>query len=131
MADKYKVLNFEDVEDQAPKFGMSPGLDSRFARKPLELEKSGISRFKIAPLFRTPFGHSHSEQEEIYVVTSGSARVKLDDEIIELREWDIVRVGPGVMRGIEGGPDGAEVLAYGAPNTENGDFEMVPGWWED
>jgi len=52
MAGDYTVLNFEDVEDMAPKFGMSPGLDSRFARKPLGLEKSGISRFKVEPNFR-------------------------------------------------------------------------------
>jgi quercetin dioxygenase-like cupin family protein len=127
----YTVVNFEDIEDMAPKFGMSPGLDSRFARKPLELERSGLSRFRIAPGFRTPFGHTHSEQEELYVVVSGNARVKLDDEVVELGTWDAIRIAPGVMRGLEGGPDGCEVLAFGAPNNENGDLEMVPGWWSD
>ena len=88
----YTVVNFKtDVEDMAPKFGYSPGLESRFARKNLELEKSGVSYFKVAPDFETPFGHVHSEQEEVYVVISGNARAKIDDEVIELRQWDAIR----------------------------------------
>jgi mannose-6-phosphate isomerase-like protein (cupin superfamily) len=131
MADYTKLNLKQDVEDMAPKFQLSPGLESRFARKPLELEQSGVSYYRIAPDFRTPFGHRHGEQEEIYVVVSGSARLKLDEELIELAQWDAVRIAPSVTRGLEGGPDGAEVLAFGAPNTDNKDVDMVPGWWAD
>ena len=102
---------------------------SRFARKNLELEKSGVSYFKIAPDFATPFGHVHGEQEEVYVVVSGSARAKIDDEVIELAQWDAIRVAPGAWRSLAGGPDGAEVLAFGAPNTENQDVEMTQDFW--
>lgn len=131
MTDYTHVNLKRDVEDQAPKFGYAPNLESRFARVALELESSGLSNFKVAPGFRIPFGHSHSEQEEIYLVVEGGARVKLGDEIVELERWDAVRIAPGVMRGFEGGPEGAEIVAFGAPNTENADTEMVPGWWTD
>jgi quercetin dioxygenase-like cupin family protein len=131
MGDHTLVNLKDDVEDMAPRFDLSPGLESRFARKPLALEKSGMSYYKIAPDFRTPFGHRHAEQEEVYVIVSGSARLKLDDEVHELAQWDAVRISPGTMRALEGGPDGAEVLAFGAPNTDNKDAEMVPGWWTD
>ena len=95
----YTVINLKrDVEDMAPKFGLSPGLESRFARVPLELQNSGASYFKIAPGFRAPFGHSHSEQEEVYLVISGSARIKLDDEIIDLEQWDVLRIAPQQVR---------------------------------
>lgn len=127
----YTVVNLKQVEDMAPKFGLSPGLESRFARIPLELEKSGISYFRVAPDFRAPFGHTHSEQEEIYLVVSGSASVRLDDDVVELNEWDAVRIPPGTMRAFEGGPDGAEVIAFGAPSNENRDLEMVQDWWTD
>jgi mannose-6-phosphate isomerase-like protein (cupin superfamily) len=128
----YTVINLKrDVEDMAPKFGLSPGLESRFARVPLGLQNSGASYFKIAPGFRAPFGHSHSEQEEVYLVISGSARIKLDDEIVDLEQWDVLRIAPGVWRGMEGGANGAEVIAFGAPNTDNKDVEMQPGWWSD
>jgi mannose-6-phosphate isomerase-like protein (cupin superfamily) len=127
----YTVVNLKQVEDMAPKFGLSPGLESRFARVPLELEKSGISYFRVAPDFRAPFGHTHSEQEEIYLVVSGSASVRLDDDVVELNEWDAVRIPPGTMRAFEGGRDGAEVIAFGAPSNENRDLEMVQDWWTD
>ena len=127
----YTLVNLKQVEDMAPKFGLSPGLESRFARTPLELEKSGISYFRVAPGFRAPFGHTHSEQEEIYLVVSGSASVKLDDDMVELSEWDAVRIPPGTMRGFEGGPEGAELIAFGAPSNENRDLEMVQDWWTD
>ena len=127
----YTLVNLKDVEDMAPKFGLSPGLESRFARGPLELEKSGVSYFRIAPDFRQPFGHRHGEQEEVYVVVAGSARIKLEGEVVELGPWDAVRVPGETARCLEGGPDGAEVIAFGAPNTSNRDAEMLQDFWTD
>jgi len=128
MAD-YTKVNLREVEDMAPKFGFSPGLQSRFAREPLQLRNSGMSLFKAQPGFRIPFGHKHNQQEEVYVVVAGSARIKLEDEIIELATWDAVRVPPEVRRGLEAGPEGAEILAVGAPNTGMGDAEMLQDFW--
>jgi mannose-6-phosphate isomerase-like protein (cupin superfamily) len=125
----YTVVNLREVEDQAPKFGYAPHLESRFARKALALENSGLSHFKVAPEFRVPFGHHHAYQEEVYVVVAGSARIKLGDEIVELGTWDAVRVPPEMTRGIEGGPEGAEILAFGAPSNENADAQMVREFW--
>jgi uncharacterized cupin superfamily protein len=128
-----KVNLKEDVEDMAPKFGFAPNVEARFATGALELEKSGLSYQKVAPGFRMPFGHRHEQQEEVYVLIGGSARLKLDDEVLELQQWDAIRVPPDAMRAFEAGPDGAELLAFGAPNTGSvsGDAEMEPGWWAD
>jgi uncharacterized cupin superfamily protein len=127
---EYTVLNLaSDVEDMGERFGYAPNMEARFARKALGLEKSGISYFKLAPGFRVPFGHQHAEQEEVYLVLAGSARVKLDDEILELKRMDAVRIPVGTMRGFEAGPEGAEILAFGAPDTDNKDIEMDPGFW--
>ena len=129
MAD-YTHLNLKQVDDMAPKFGLSPGLESRFARQALDCEQSGMSYYKIAPNFRTPFGHKHAEQEEIYVIISGSARIKIEDEELDLATLDAIRIAPNVMRAVEGGPDGAEMIAFGAPQPAEQDAEMVNGWWE-
>jgi quercetin dioxygenase-like cupin family protein len=126
----YTIVNMKEVEDKAPQFGIAPNLESRFARESLGLEQSGITHFKIAPNFRIPFGHTHSEQEEIYVVVAGGGRLKLDDEVLELRELDAVRIAPGTWRNLEGGSDGAEILAFGAAE-DNSDVEMKQGWWTD
>jgi mannose-6-phosphate isomerase-like protein (cupin superfamily) len=126
----YTLLNLKrDVEDAGERFGYAPNMEARFARKALGLERSGLSFFKLAPDFRVPFGHLHTEQEEIYLVLSGSARVKLDDEILELSPMDAVRIPPSTMRGFEAGPKGAEILAFGAPDTDNKDIEMDQGFW--
>jgi mannose-6-phosphate isomerase-like protein (cupin superfamily) len=126
----YTLLNLKtDVDDQAPRFGYAPNLESRFARKPLGLERSGLSYFRIAPDFRVPFGHRHAEQEEVYLVLSGSARVKVEDEIVELGPLDAVRVPATAAHGMEAGPEGAEVIAFGAPNTDNKDIEMLEAFW--
>ena len=125
----YTVVNLKEVEDQAPKFGYAPDLESRFARRALELENSGLSYFRAAPGFRVPFGHRHEDQEEVYVVVAGSARIKLGDDIVDLGPWDAVRVTPEMTRGIEAGPEGAEILAFGAPSNENADAQMVRGFW--
>jgi mannose-6-phosphate isomerase-like protein (cupin superfamily) len=126
----YTKLNLKrDVEDMAPRFGYEEHVEARFARRPLGLEQSGVSYFKIAPGFRMPFGHLHTEQEEVYLVISGSARMKVEDEIVELDTMDVVRVPRQTARGMEAGPDGAEIVAFGAPNTDNKDAEMLPEFW--
>jgi quercetin dioxygenase-like cupin family protein len=130
MAD-YTLLNLRTgVEDMAPQFGMGDGIEAHFARKPLGLEKSGISYFKLGPDYTLPFGHTHSEQEEIYLVVGGKARLKLDDEEVELGPLDAVRIPVSVMRGMAAGPEGAEIVAFGAPDTDNKDLEMEPGFFE-
>jgi quercetin dioxygenase-like cupin family protein len=127
----YTRVNLKsDVKDMAPQFGMD-GIESRFARTNLELEKSGLSYFRLDPGYRAPFGHTHSEQEEVYVVLSGSARVAVGDEVVELGELDAIRIAPETIHGMEAGPDGAEILAFGAPNTDNKDADMQPGWWPE
>ena len=126
MAD-HTIVNLREVEDAAKKFGMPPGLEARFARSALALQKSGVTLFKAGPDFQLPWGHRHRDQEEVYLVLRGSATVVFEDERAELSEWDAVRIPPDVARSFEGGPEGAEVLAFGA--GEQGDTEMIKDFW--
>jgi mannose-6-phosphate isomerase-like protein (cupin superfamily) len=131
LADYTKVNMKEEVEDQAPNFGLSPNLEARMARVPLELEGFGVSYQRIAPNYRVPFAHRHKQQEEVYVVISGGGRAKLEDEIVDLKQWDALRVPKDTMRGFEAGPEGLEVIAIGAPNTGPGDAVMEDDFWSD
>jgi len=126
----YTLLNLAEVEDAAPRFGMAPAMEARFARSELDADTLGLSLQRLAPDARQPFGHRHREQEEVYVVLDGSGRAKVDDEVIELRRHDALRVAPGTMRCFEAGPDGLEYVAFGA-HPEGGDVEMEPGWWAE
>jgi uncharacterized cupin superfamily protein len=128
----YTKLNLKnEVEDQGANFGYEGKLEARMARVPLELEHSGVSYLRLAPNFRIPWGHTHKTQEEIYVVVGGGVRAKVEDEIVELRPFDALRVHKDTTRGFEAGPDGAELIAIGAPHTGPGDAELVDGWWGD
>ena len=132
MAD-HTVVNLKDVENSAEKFGFAPDMEARFAARALGLERSAISYQELAPNFRQPFGHRHREQEELYVVLRGGGRIKIDDEVIELKALDAVRVPPEAARALEGGPDGIAFLAIGAPagDAPATDVEQLPGWWSD
>jgi mannose-6-phosphate isomerase-like protein (cupin superfamily) len=97
-------------------------------------ERCGLCYQRIPPDYRFPYGHAHKEQEEIYVVVRGSGRMKLGDEIVEVKEWDVVRVPPGTWQGYESGPDGLEILVFGAPNLGENPRDDVEGqrdWWTD
>ncbi|HSC49170.1 MAG TPA: hypothetical protein VLD16_02815 [Gaiellaceae bacterium] len=131
MAGWTKVNLKDEVDDQAPNFGLGGKIEARMARVPLELEQSGVSYQRLAPSFRLPFAHRHKHQEEVYVLISGSARAKLDDEIVELRPFDALRVHKDTIRAFEAGPEGAELIAIGAPNTGPGDAELEHDWWSD
>ncbi len=123
-----------DLEDLGPRFDGAPDLEFRAATKPLGLEKAAVSYQRIPPGYRFPYGHTHLTQEEVYVVVRGSGRMKVDDEIVELDEWDAVRVPPGSWRGYEAGPEGLEILVVGAPNLgedPRGDVEGRRDWWAD
>jgi quercetin dioxygenase-like cupin family protein len=123
---KVNLLELEDsVGDRAPE------MEGRFGRAKLESRDIGVSHFRYAPGFRSPMAHRHREQEEAYVVVSGSGRVMLDGDVVELRQWDTVRVAPEVVRAFEAGPDGLDVIAVGGPKPEGGDGELASVEWPD
>lgn len=122
----FTKINLKEIEA-----GGSADVEARFARKHLNSEHLGLSLFRYGSGFRSPIGHSHREQEEVYLVVGGSGRMKLDDEIIELRQWDVVRVAPSTVCAFEGGPDGLEYVAVGSDRPEGGDGERIDNWWSD
>jgi quercetin dioxygenase-like cupin family protein len=118
--------NFDDLRDVSPEHVR---IQWRFAREELGSPELGVSRFTYEPGARMPWGHRHRRQEEAYVVIGGSGRAKLDDEIIELRVSDVLRVAPAVIRSFEAGPDGLDVLCIGGRKPAGGDTERFEEFW--
>jgi mannose-6-phosphate isomerase-like protein (cupin superfamily) len=126
----YTRKNLRDVEDQAAKHGFGDLQEARFPMGDLEAESTGLGLISVKPGQRQPFAHRHNEAEEIYVVISGSGKLKIDDEVIDVGELDAIRFDPNVGRAIEAGPDGIEVLAFG-PRHE-GDADIIQDdFWGD
>jgi quercetin dioxygenase-like cupin family protein len=125
----YAIVNLLEVEDSVG--GRLEGLEGRFGRKHLGSRDLGVSHWRYAPNLRNPGAHSHREQEEAYIVVGGSGRVRLDDEIREIGQWDVIRVAPEVIRGFEAGPDGLELIAVGGPKPEGGDGVRSDAPWPE
>jgi mannose-6-phosphate isomerase-like protein (cupin superfamily) len=119
----YTVKNLRQVEDMAAGQGLGEVQEARFAHGDLDAEQTGVSLQLVRPGQRHAFAHRHKEAEEVYVVLAGSGRVKLDDEVVEVREMDAIRVAPPVTRAFEAGADGLELLVF-SPRAQ-GDAEIV------
>jgi mannose-6-phosphate isomerase-like protein (cupin superfamily) len=125
----YTIINLKEIEDSVGE--RAPGVEGRFGRKHLDSEHLGVSYFRYAPGFRAPIGHHHREQEEVYVVVAGSGRILLGDEVRDLRQWDVVRLSPAVVRAFEAGGDGLELIAIGSDRPEEGDGVQAEVAWPD
>jgi uncharacterized cupin superfamily protein len=124
---RHAHINLLEVKDSVA--GRIEGLEGRFGRGPVGATDIGVSHFRYAPGFRHEKGHKHREQEEAYLVIAGSGQVLLDGEVAELRQWDLVRVAPDVVRAFASGPDGLEIVAVGGPKPEGGDGEVADVTW--
>jgi quercetin dioxygenase-like cupin family protein len=125
----YAKLNLKEVKDLAPDFGMAEMGEARFARNAVGAERIGLSHYRMNPGRRVGFGHRHGQSEEIYVVLAGAGRFRVEDEVFDVSERDVVYCPPDAMREWEAGPDGLELLAFGG-HADN-DTEMKRGWWTD
>jgi quercetin dioxygenase-like cupin family protein len=126
---RFAIVNLLEVEDSVG--DRAPGIEGRFARKHLDSRDLGVSLFRYAANVRSPMAHSHREQEEAYLVAAGSGHVLLDDEVRDLRQWDVLRVAPEVVRAFEAGPDGLDIVAIGGPKPADGDGVMGTANWPD
>lgn len=129
MTTSYTKKNLREIDDSAVKYGFAEHQEARFARGELGATATGLAYLKLKPGKREAFAHRHGEAEEIVLVLSGSGRIKLDDDVVELAPLDAVRVSPGVARALEADGSGLEVVVFGA--HVEGDTEMVHDFWAD
>ena len=61
----------------------------------------------------------------------GSGRMKVDDEIVELEEWDAVRVPPGTWRGYGPGRRASRSSSSARPigAAPRADVDGQRDWW--
>jgi quercetin dioxygenase-like cupin family protein len=121
MSSPHTHINLADVQDAAPAGGFGDRWEARVARVDLEAEQTGVTHFRLRPGKRSPFAHRHARAEEVYVILAGSGRVKLDDEITDVRTLDAIRIAPDVVRAFEAGPDGLEFLVVGPHHDADGE----------
>jgi mannose-6-phosphate isomerase-like protein (cupin superfamily) len=126
----YTIKNLREVNDLAPKFGYAEVQEARFAREDLGAETIGLALNFVKPNCRQAFAHRHEQAEEIYVVLSGTGRVKLDEDIREIKPMDAIRIAPPVTRSFEADGDGLELIVFGPRHAGDGELQYE-GFWDD
>jgi quercetin dioxygenase-like cupin family protein len=121
MPDSYSQINLAEIEDVAPATGFADRWQARVARIPLGAQQTGVTHFRLLAGKRSPFMHRHARAEEIYVILGGTGRLKLDDEIREVRPLDAIRVAPEVARAFEADDGGLEFIALGPHHPADGE----------
>jgi mannose-6-phosphate isomerase-like protein (cupin superfamily) len=122
----YSLINILEVEDQSTG---DDGTTKRFTRKYLDSRDLGVSLFTYPPNFKAEKAHSHKEQEEAYVVVKGSGHILLNEKVLDLKMWDVIRVAPEVTRAFAAGPDGLDLIIVGGPKPDGGDgVRQTPNW---
>jgi mannose-6-phosphate isomerase-like protein (cupin superfamily) len=84
MPSRHTQIQLTDVEDAAPANGFAGRWEARAAREDLDAEQTGLTHFRLRSGKRSPFMHRHERAEEVYVILSGTGRIKLHDEIFDV-----------------------------------------------
>ena len=123
----FTLVNLEDVEDVAPRFGFGDQGEARFANRPLGAVNTGLSHQRLRPGVRQAFGHRHQHAEEVFVVLAGTGSMKIDDEITVVGPLDAIRIAPESSRAFEAGPEGLEFVVFGPHHA--GDAVIDSDFW--
>jgi mannose-6-phosphate isomerase-like protein (cupin superfamily) len=116
----------------ATRFGLAEDeLELRILRGPLRCEHIGVSYMRFGPEWPLTVGHRHPPGgEEVYVLIEGKARIKVDDEIVQMDAPAAIRVPSERFRAIRasGGKPAVFVVA-GYPIEDPGATEFVSDFW--
>ena len=125
----YAIVNLLEIDDDIG--GRVAGLEGRFGRKLLGSRDLGVSHWSTRRTSRSPAPTATASRRRPTSSSPAPGRVRLDDEIRDIRQWDVVRVAPEVVRAFEAGPDGLELIAVGGPKPEGGDGVLSDAPWPD
>jgi quercetin dioxygenase-like cupin family protein len=102
----HAVVNVKDVEALGGRF--------RALTAPLQAEGLAINRLELQPGEAAPdHNHREDEEEEVYVVISGSGTLRVDEEEIAVGADDFVRCSPEAQRQMIAGEDGLVWIGIG------------------
>jgi mannose-6-phosphate isomerase-like protein (cupin superfamily) len=112
---------------------LQPDTDERFTslRRELGISTFGLNQIILRPGQRGRI-HRHKTQEEVYIVLSGTLTIVYEDEVKELGQGGIARVGPEVRRFIANRhPEDVLLIALGGAIEHVGRDGEAFASWED
>ena len=104
----------------------------RFLRESLGLRNFAVTFERFGAGYRPTRGHRHTVPEEVYLLVSGHAEVKLGDEVVQLDPWTAVRVPAERGRAFRAaGDEDAVFVTIAAPQAGFDDVEFIQDFWRD
>lgn len=96
-----KILNSSEKFAQAS-VGSLHGFDGKlFMKEVLNSSSCEISFGALPKGASVPFFHSHKENEEHYIILSGSGRFQVNDDVFDIAEGSVVRVSTNCDRNLK------------------------------
>ena len=105
-------VRLDDVENS-----LGPAAVKRRLTEPLGAADVALNHYELEPGDAFGFGyHRHSDQEEVFVVETGTVTFETEAGPVEVAAGEAVRFGPGEFhRGVNEGDERVRALAIGAP----------------
>ena len=131
---RYRLVRIADAPDLAERFNLAPEkFELRLLRDVLECERIGISYERFGAGWKPRTGHRHPPgEEEVYVLVSGRAQVKVENDIFELEPHTALRVEAEATRAIRAiGDEDAVFIVASAGKSDLGRTEFVRNFWVD
>lgn len=126
---EYTKISLEDAPDV---LGDYPG-EMRMLTYSMDAEQAAISWRRMPPDTggRGSYGHSHKEQEELYLVMEGTLTFKIGDDEFEAPAGTAVRIPPASVRSVHNDTDSDVILIMAAAQVEDpgNDVEQHPDFW--
>jgi mannose-6-phosphate isomerase-like protein (cupin superfamily) len=126
----FSIVRADEVED-AYAGGDVPG-EFRALTEALGAEQVAVTLIRVPPHsdFEQGTGHSHGEQEELYIVTRGTLTMRFDEEVREVGAGSVVRVAPSTVRSHRNlGEEPVELWAV-SRKLDHSDSTKVDDFWE-
>jgi mannose-6-phosphate isomerase-like protein (cupin superfamily) len=127
-----RVVHVDEAPNWAAiRFGVNPSLwDLRLLRVPLGCAEIGISVFRLGAHAKFTVGHRHPAGEEIYVLVSGQAEIKIGASVFALEPLSAVRVPSNEFRALRNpGDEQALLIVAGYPQDSAEEVEFAPEFW--
>ncbi len=97
----------------------------------LNLSACEISCNNLPAGVQIPFVHMHKENEEVYIVISGSGEFYIDGEIVPLKPGSALRIAPAGRRSLKAGTEGLRYLCIQAKAGSLKQFTLSDGVIEE
>ena len=123
---KYRIVKTDDVPNYAKSGEM------RMMRNLLDSKQIALTYRLIPAGYKSAHGHTHTKIDEIVFVFSGTLKIKLDDEIIEVGPKTAVKISPATKRGYHNeGTEDVEMIVASPQVAFVGDNGGKPdeNWW--